>query len=108
MMMTIILTLWLLLLTFMMMNHDDDNHVDDNDHPDPMIVIVDDGVNAIGWECYNDDDDWCDVDDNDNDADDQFWNTFLEVIHAGWDHFLSAKRSGATGHSPHKTPHKTL
>ena len=37
----------------MMMNHDDDNDVDDNDHPDPMIVIVDDGVNAIGWESYN-------------------------------------------------------
>ena len=38
----------------MMMNHDDDNDVDDNDHPDPMIVIVDDGVNPIGG--YNDGD----------------------------------------------------
>ena len=53
MMMTIILTLWLLLLTFMMMNHDDDNDVDADNHPDPMIIIVDDGVNAIGWQSYN-------------------------------------------------------
>ena len=78
MMMTIILTLWLLLLTFMMMNHDDDNDVDDNDHPDPMIVIVDDGVNAIGWECYNDDDNDADpaiggYNDVDNHGDDEPW-----------------------------------
>ena len=36
-----------------MMNNDDDNDVDYDNHPDSMIVIVDDGVNAIGWESYN-------------------------------------------------------
>ena len=33
--------------------NDDDNDVDDDNHPDPMIIIVDDGVNAIGWQSYN-------------------------------------------------------
>ena len=52
MLILILSVLCLLLLTIIMMNNDDDNDVDYDNHPDSMIVIVDDGVNAFGG--YND------------------------------------------------------
>ena len=63
-----------------MMNNDDDNDVDYDNHPDSMIVIVDDGVNAIGWESYNNVDNHDDDDDADpifvivdDDEESQWW-----------------------------------